>query len=338
MDLIRLEKENNTFLKIVTTDDISMEMNSAFTFFVPNYKFHPKFRSRQWDGKIKVFNYRNQTIPLGLLGDVLKFGSDRGYDISMSSEVKDSFDSGLSKEDFMEWLKTIPFPENLKPRDYQLFATYSGLKNRRRVLLAATGTGKSLTQYLFCRYWQDVTPGKILMIVPTQSLVEQMYSDFAEYAIVDDSWMVEDNVERLYSGYKLTRSKDILISTWQSLVRIEDQDFWESFSAVLADECFSPNSLVLTKNGYVPIKDIMIGDTVINWSEDLKDFKEDVVVNVHKNLTTSTSEKMFELKFDNGETIQVTGNHKFLTNKGWCRADELTESHEVLDKNINTYN
>ena len=41
---------------------------------------------------------------------------------------------------------------------------------------------------------------------------------------------------------------------------------------------------------------------------------------------------MYELEFDNGIKIQVTGNHKFLTNLGWCRADELTISHEIINK------
>jgi intein/homing endonuclease len=44
---------------------------------------------------------------------------------------------------------------------------------------------------------------------------------------------------------------------------------------------------------------------------------------------------MLELEFDNNVIIKVTANHKFLTNKGWVRADELTEDLEIID--INTY-
>ena len=77
------------------------------------------------------------------------------------------------------------------------------------------------------------------------------------------------------------------------------------------------------------------GDKIINFCEKTKQYKEDTVVKVHKNLTNSQSEKMFELTFDNNQTIMVTANHKFLTNKGWVRADELSNDIEIID--INTY-
>ena len=43
---------------------------------------------------------------------------------------------------------------------------------------------------------------------------------------------------------------------------------------------------------------------------------------------------MYELRFDNGSTIRVTGNHKFLTDHGWHRADELTTDHKIISKSI----
>jgi intein/homing endonuclease len=44
---------------------------------------------------------------------------------------------------------------------------------------------------------------------------------------------------------------------------------------------------------------------------------------------------MYELEFNNGSIIKVTGNHKFLTNSGWVRADELTDEHDIISFNIN---
>jgi intein/homing endonuclease len=38
------------------------------------------------------------------------------------------------------------------------------------------------------------------------------------------------------------------------------------------------------------------------------------------------------MEFDNGSKIQVSGNHKFLTNLGWVRADKLTDTHEIINK------
>jgi len=103
---------------------------------------------------------------------------------------------------------------------------------------------------------------------------------------------------------------------------------------VIVDECFDGNAKVLTPDGYIPIKDIKEGDVVINYSPTSEEFKEDVVVKKHINLTNAMSEKMYELEFDNGVKIQVTGNHKFFTTDGWIRADQLTEEHEIIHKYI----
>ena len=40
---------------------------------------------------------------------------------------------------------------------------------------------------------------------------------------------------------------------------------------------------------------------------------------------------MLELIFDDVVIVKVTANHKFLTNRGWIRADELTEIDEIED-------
>jgi hypothetical protein len=117
---------------------------------------------------------------------------------------------------------------------------------------------------------------------------------------------------------------------------VEIGDFLEGVVCVMVDECFNGQSKVLTPNGYIPIKDINPGDKVINYSEETKEFKVDTVVKQHINLTNSSIEKMYKLEFDNGSIIEVTGNHKFLTNQGWVRVDELTKNHEILTPSINT--
>jgi intein/homing endonuclease len=101
--------------------------------------------------------------------------------------------------------------------------------------------------------------------------------------------------------------------------------------AVIVDECFAPDTQVLTPKGYVNIQDIKAGDVVINYCEETKEFKEDIVVKLHTNLTSSASEEMYELTLEDGSIIEVTGNHKFLTTDGWKRVDELTEFDDIID-------
>ena len=133
----------------------------------------------------------------------------------------------------------------------------------------------------------------------------------------------------LYSYKSSRKSKDALDDHQHEI-------FMRDLMGIIVDECFDGDELVLTPTGYLPIKDIKPGDEVINYSEKENQFKVDVVVKQHLNLMKSKSEQMFELEFDNGRKIKVTGNHKFLTNLGWCRADNLTEDHEITNYGINT--
>lgn len=175
--------------------------------------------------------------------------------------------------------------------------------------------------------------GRSIVIVPNKSLVTQTEKDYIN---------MELDVG-VYFGDRKEYGRTHTICTWQSLNNlmkntkngIDDctiQEFIEDVVCVIVDECLDGDSKVLTPTGYVVIKDIKSGDKVINYSEYNKEFKIDVVVKQHLNLTNSSKEKMYELEFDNGNKIQVTGNHKFLTNLGWVRADNLTDAHEIINK------
>jgi ribonucleoside-diphosphate reductase alpha chain len=110
-------------------------------------------------------------------------------------------------------------------------------------------------------------------------------------------------------------------------------EFLDGVACVMVDECFAGDQLVLTPRGYKPIAEIRAGDTIINIDERTGLFKEDTVVKQHQNLPKSSDEDMLELSFNDGKTIKVTANHKFLTNVGWVRADELTENMEIVSLN-----
>jgi hypothetical protein len=223
----------------------------------------------------------------------------------------------------------------IKLRDYQVDIINTLLSNTQSMTVAATGSGKTIVTAALSHSVESY--GRTIVIVPNQSLVTQTEADYINLGLDVG----------VYFGNRKEYNKQHTICTWQSLnslkktskekdLDITIEDFIEGVICVIVDECFHEDSLVLTVNGYVPIKNIKPGDKIINFSEDGKVFKTDTVIDVHINLSKSSSEKMYELEFDTGQKIKVTGNHKFLTNKGWCRADELTETHEILSSNINT--
>lgn len=94
----------------------------------------------------------------------------------------------------------------------------------------------SLIQYSIIRYLLAAKK-KILLIVPSVSLVEQMYSDFKEYGWSD----VSDFVDKLYAGQELS-DKPILISTYQSLAK-KSPGFFSKFTALIIDEAHSATSV-----------------------------------------------------------------------------------------------
>ena len=72
--------------------------------------------------------------------------------------------------------------------------------------------------------------GKILVVVPTTSLVEQMYKDFRDYG-----YDVENQCHMIYSGKDKTTDKRIIISTWQSIYKF-GREWFEDFHCVFVDE------------------------------------------------------------------------------------------------------
>lgn len=71
---------------------------------------------------------------------------------------------------------------------------------------------------------------KTLIIVPTTSLVEQMYKDFKEYG-----YDVETNCHMIYSGKDKVTDKKIIISTWQSIYKFGTEWFGQ-FGCIFGDE------------------------------------------------------------------------------------------------------
>jgi superfamily II DNA or RNA helicase len=244
METIKVSFLNNSNVKIHCPDDVRMELSETFSFYIENAKHHPLVKARRWDGKIRLYNSAKSTLPVGLVPELSKFVTDRGYNISIDKEVVECFSNPIvSKDMFTSALKNIPLSSGgnvINAYDYQLKMAYYAIKHKRQVFLSATSTGKSASIYLINRLLQELTTDKLLIIVPSVSLVEQLYGDFKDYSELDDEWIVEHNVEKLYSEYSYTGKTQILISTWQSLLPIykaKDFEFFEQFKSVVVDEC-----------------------------------------------------------------------------------------------------
>lgn len=205
------------------------ELSEFFSFYVPGYKFMPAYKNKVWDGKIRLFNRINGELSAGLYAYLIKFAAERSY--SVDTEESDygfpvPAKSPLELADLLNDA-TLPF----QPRDYQYDALETALTRTRAILLSPTGSGKSFIAYLLIKYYLSNLNNKVLLIVPTTSLVEQMYSDFTDYGMDVDQY-----VHKIYSGKDKITNKRVIVSTWQSIYKLPAKWF-KQFGMVVGDEC-----------------------------------------------------------------------------------------------------
>lgn len=251
MEKIIVQKKNNVYLQLSCNSGIGMELNEFFSFFVPGYKFMPAFRNKVWDGKIRLYNRNTLELPVGLYPYLVKFANDRDYQIELE-ESEYGYPTDKNKVDLQElysFIQSLNIHSRGKPiqiRDYQFNAVVKGIQDRRTILLSPTGSGKSLIIYSLMRWFIDQFDEKVLIIVPTTSLVEQMYSDFADYSSHDDSFNAKEMCHTIFSGRPKTNIEQrIFISTWQSIYKLP-ATWFDQFGVVFGDECHGFKSKSLT--------------------------------------------------------------------------------------------
>jgi len=239
VDLI-LHKKDEAYIQFECDRNVAQELSDYFCFFVPGFQFTPAYKSRMWDGKIRLADLRNFTIYHGLVPYIETFCKERNYTLEIDSDVNST--ENYSVVEAEQFISTLNIP--LEVRDYQLKSFVHAVRNKRILLLSPTASGKSLIIYLILRHLQ-LENKKGLLIVPTTSLVEQMYKDFADYGYDSDQYC-----HRQYSGKEKHTNKFLTITTWQSIYK-NDKEYFEQFDFVLGDEAhqFKAKSLTTILTG-----------------------------------------------------------------------------------------
>ena len=241
-DLI-ISKKNDVYLTVETDKGIARELSDFFTFEVPGAKFMPQYKSRMWDGKIRLFSIQTGEIYFGLLSYIEEFAK--------RNDIKIEYKDGVKNEERLRDGELDTFIGRVSPkskgtdiqvRDYQMAALDYAIRNNRSLLLSPTASGKSLIIYILSVWYAAKTESNILILVPTTSLVEQMYSDFVDYGFK------ESMMQKIYQGHSKNITKPITISTWQSVYKMQKKWF-DQFSTILGDEVFNRIELyLLVKN------------------------------------------------------------------------------------------
>ena len=240
-----IQKKNEVYLTVQCEPHVGHELADQFTFEVPQAKFMSAYKKRYWDGKIKLFSPGTGEIYVGLLPYITSFCEEKGYEVILKDNefygLPSTVDEFITPQGIGEYVKSLNLPH--KVRDYQYKGIYEALRNKRKLLLSPTGSGKSLMIYALTRFWA-AKKLQTLIVVPTTSLVEQMSKDFQDYG-----WNAKHHCHKVYAGTDPRSDKDVIITTWQSVYKLP-KTYFERFGAIIGDEAhlFKAKSLTSIMN------------------------------------------------------------------------------------------
>ncbi len=241
---ITISKLNNTYMKISCEEQyMEMDIQDRFSFEIQNKQHDPRVKKGQWDGIIKLFNRQTKKLYVGLLNELIMFLEKQEYTFELDPNLLPDMDEAFLEEDLDNVIKELIKPVNdegepLDLYDYQIDSTLYAMNMGRSVSLAATSSGKSLIIYILVRLYQllsEMSGKRIVIVVPSIMLVEQLYDNFKEYSDNGEGWHVSQYCQKISNKYTKVFEKSVVITTWQSMSKIS-LDVYDEIGMIICDE------------------------------------------------------------------------------------------------------
>lgn len=321
--------DDNQFLRIDDATELELEqLRISLTKRIDSWRFNPLVKRGVWDGYVSYIR-DDKWIPAGLWKYVIGVCKEYRFEVQING-IRRLIDSDMNADSFEQWALEFFKDSKITPRDYQIETAYNILKFRKCLAELATSAGKTLISFLTVAYMLEKQKAeKILFIVPNVSLVVQAHEDFHEYNYMN---RIPLRIQQIFAGQKIKSNKNVVIGTYQSLIK-KPKEYFEEFDAVVVDECLHPDTLITMSDGSKKkICEVKEGDWVKTTNDNNLKVENRQVDFVYKNL--SQDNQMFEIEMEDGSIIKITGNHKVkLTNGIYKRVDELTEDDDILNFN-----
>lgn len=242
---INVRFQDHSYAMVEADYGVICELRDYFSFEVEGYRFNPKFKYGNWDGKVRLMNI-NGELPVGLVSMVQKFASNMDYSVWVDPQLNP--EPQMTRVEFDAWIKSKEIysgSTRIEPHWYQSDSVFHAINKRRGVLNLPTSAGKSLIQCLIARWYLENYNGKVLIIVPTTALVTQMRDDFVDYRLFPSG-----AINLLGGGAKNARYNNddalITVSTWQTACK-QKPEWFKQFGLVQNDECHLATGTVLSK-------------------------------------------------------------------------------------------
>ena len=194
-------------------------LRNELSYDVPNAEWSAKFKEGRWDGKISLYDRRDQSYPSGLSGRVKK--------LLNSLSVEYSFIDERTKPE-KDYPVTCDFGGK-QLRDYQLVSAESAHKFGRGMLSLCTGAGKTMTS---CYLFSQIQVKPVVFIVPAIELLKQTQKEFEKYLKINDS---PCKVGIAGGGQCDLNLDGINVITYQTALNAFDKKYVESSSKIVQD-------------------------------------------------------------------------------------------------------
>ena len=241
---ITIEKLNHVYLRVFSDPSVEQELSDFFTYEYPGARFTPQYKARLWDGKVRMYDMYRKSLYVGLLRYVQEFAERNKYELEYVNDVVTIAEITPEQVmDYAKWLEPMGHGKPIEIRDYQVEAVTEAIRNERILLLSPTASGKSFIIYTTMRHHLEAGR-RCIIIVPTTSLVEQLFADFEDYSSAN-GWKTSYHCQKLYSGFSKDFTKDVLITTWQS-VYLQPKVWFQNFDVIFGDEAHQFKAKSLT--------------------------------------------------------------------------------------------
>lgn len=286
----------------------------------------------------KIADEKNMlTIPTDIWVEKLLVDKDKSYHIWGRFNSGDTLtDIWLPKAALLKTHNTEEVKINYSkynhrpPLEHQKIAIEKLVGSKRFILADDMGLGKTTSAIIAAL---ETNEKKILIVCPA-SLKLNWEREIRNYT--DRSVFVVD-------GKNFSNDHDFVIVNYDILKNFHDtknhneSKILNQFDVILADECFTYDTLVKTNKGDFKIGEIVENNLDVkvltyNHTHKIIEYK-----NILRRLIKNT-DTIYEIKLQNGVFIECTNNHKFFVkNKGYVRADQLSTNDLLfeLSENIN---
>lgn len=241
----RISDDGNWILLTEYTEREQLQMKSSLTKKIRNWMFNPLVKKKLWDGGICFLDSSNR-IPVGLISKVKEISNRFNLNLEIQGEhlsIWNEFDP----THFDEWALNFSSSLEKKPRDYQIDAAKKIIQSRRSISELATSAGKTMIMFIVFSYLKHVGELKrMLIVVPNTNLIIQTAEAFKEYSRTDSTLDFTFQMISGESNDKERSDAQLVIGTFQSLVKLEESWF-KGFDCICVDEAHFTNASSVKK-------------------------------------------------------------------------------------------